>query len=527
MIAYAIAPWVLAALARATGTEPFRTDRTTSRWPPIVALGLLLAVAGAFAPSVIVALLVAAVGLALGGVLADGGGRRALSLIATSTGVALVLLVPWSFDLLLPGSGSERLTAAAVAPARALGLGTLMRFHTGPLGGGIIGWAFVVTAALPLAVANGWRLAWATRCWGVALAGWAFAWTAGRGWLPIPGAAPEVALAPVAAALALAAGIGLVAFREDVPAYQFGWRQFASTAAGVAVVIGTLPVIAAAVDGRWHLPARDYRAQLSWMPDHRPEGAFRVLWIGDPEALPLHGWPLREGVAFGLSDGGVPDVTALWPASDEGATGLVADALALARRQRTTRLGLELAPMAIRYLVVVDRAAPTRKSARLSPLPPDVVAGLGEQLDLKLVSRDNDQLVYENAAWGPGRARLPESRPAPDTIAARDLAGAAPALVRENSPLKFRGEIESGDTVYFSQAASKNWRLDVAGRSAPQRRALGWANAFSVDRGGPGTLRYRTSIVRPAIVLFEFALWVLAIRYLVVNRRRHRGTGSA
>ena len=295
MLAYAVAPWVLGALARATGTAPFaRTEHTQRQWPPIIALGLLLAATGALAPAVVISLIVAAVGLALGSALVDGGGGRVVVLMAAACGVAVVLLVPWSVDLLLPGSGAARLTAVAMSPNRGLGLGALMRFHTGPLGGGIIGWAFVVAAALPLIVGNEWRLAWATRCWGIALAGWTFAWAGGQGWLPLPGASPEIALAPAAAAMALAAGLGLVAFRTDVPAYRFGWRQFASTAAGVAVVAGVLPVVAAAVDGRWHLPARDYRSQLSWMPDHQREGAFRVLWIGDPEALPLQGWPLAR-----------------------------------------------------------------------------------------------------------------------------------------------------------------------------------------------------------------------------------------
>jgi GT2 family glycosyltransferase len=524
LVAYAVAPWAFAALARATGAEPFalETDDAGPRWRPITALGVILAVAGALAPAVIVTVLVAALGLALGGLLVDGGGRRALALAGSAAGVAIALLVPWSLDLLLPGSGGERITAAAVDAAGAPGLGALMRFHIGPIGGGLIGWAFVVAAVLPLMVGHGWRLSWATRCWGVAVTGWAFAWAGGRGWLPLPAPAPEVALAPVAVALALAAGLGLVAFRTDLSAYQFGWRQLASSVAAVAITLATLPVLAAVVDGRWHLPARDYRAQLSWMPDHRVEGAFRVLWIGDPEALPMQGWPLGGGVAYGLSDGGPPDVTALWPVSDDGVTGLVADALRTAQRQQTTRIGAELAPMAIRYLVVADRAAPTQKAPRLGTLPAAMVAGLNAQLDLKLVSRDRDQLVFENAAWGPGRSRLGSDRETPDDIKAADLAAAAPALRHEASPLKFTGRVQQGDNLFFSEAASAGWHLTAGGRSAPRRRALGWANAFSVPRGGKATLSYHTSAGRPLLVLVELGLWVVAVRYLIVTRRRRR-----
>jgi GT2 family glycosyltransferase len=524
LIAYAVAPWVLAALARATGSPPFGDGPTTDAtrdWPRIIGLGLVLAVVGALAPAVVVALLVGAVGLAIGGLLVDGGGGRALTLIGIATGVAVVLLVPWSVDVLVPGSGTARLTGVAVPAIRAPGLGDLLRFHTGPLGAGFIGWAFVIAAALPLLVGHEWRLAWATRCWGVALAGWGFAWAGGRGWFPLA-PAPEVAIAPAAVAIALAAGIGLVAFRTDVPTYGFGWRQVASTAAGIAVVVATVPVVVGAVDGRWELPARDYRGQLSWMPALRAQGAFRVLWVGDPEALPLQGWRLTDGVAYGLSDGGTPDVTALWPGSDEGATGLVADSLNVARRRQTTRLGVALAPMAVRFLVVVDRAAPFRDAPRLGRLPGDLLAGLAEQLDLKLVARTTDQLIYENAAWGPGRTRLrpnPE-QPEAEVVAAENLRGGTPTFTRQVTPLEFRGDVAAGDTVFMSAASADGWTLHAGGRNAKRERALGFANAFTVTRGGRATLRFESSILRPLIVLVQAALWALAIRYVIVARRR-------
>jgi hypothetical protein len=130
--------------------------------------------------------------------------------------------------------------------------------------------------------------------------------------------------------------------------------------------------------------------------------------------------------------------------------------------------------------------------------------------------------VFENAAWGPGRARLAAEREDPDTIRAIDLADAAPALRDEASPLKFRGRVEQGDTVFFSQAASDGWRLTAGGRAATRRRGLGFANAFTVSRGGRATLTYKSSPGRPLLVLLELGLWVGAIRYVVVSRRRRR-----
>ena len=55
---------------------------------------------------------------------------------------------------------------------------------------------------------------------------------------PVP--APEGVLVPAALGLALAAGLGVAAFLEDLRTFHFGWRQFAAVAAAVGIA---LPVI--------------------------------------------------------------------------------------------------------------------------------------------------------------------------------------------------------------------------------------------------------------------------------------------
>src|SRR5439155_16700988 len=131
----------------------------------------------------------------------------------------------------------------------------------------------------------------------------------------IPGGvtSPDVLLAPAAAALAGAVALGAVAFDVDLPGYRFGFRQVATIAAAGAVLLGVLPVVAAAPDGRWRAPVGDLVRATSWMPSEAAaHGSFRVLWLGDPRVLPLDGWPVgpsREGVAFGTSRDGPPDAT--------------------------------------------------------------------------------------------------------------------------------------------------------------------------------------------------------------------------
>ncbi|HEV7886009.1 MAG TPA: glycosyltransferase family 2 protein [Acidimicrobiales bacterium] len=496
----------------------------------VVRLGLVVALLAAFVPSAPFVVLLLAVALVAGGLVAGGAGRavRAVTAALGAAALAFALLFPWSLDFVLPGTQWAAVTSAGVQPGRGLAWGELLRFETGPLGARPLGWVFLLVAALPLVLGGGWRFAWAARLWTVAAVFWGVTWAGGRGWLPFALPPAEVMLAPAALALALAAGLGVAAFEVDLRSYRLGWRQVASVVAAGAAALGTLPVLGAAIDGRWHLPGNDHANVLSWMREHRPEGAFRVLWVGDPEALPLDGWRLAQGTAYATSRNGPPDVTDRWPGADPGTSGLIGDVLDVARTGRTTRLGHLLAPMAVRYVVVPVALAPGRAGSRgrmAAPPAPDLLPALGSQLDLRRIETDPSQVVYENAAWMPGRALLDDKAASAadggtleDAVRA-DLTGARPVLLREKSPTTFTGRIPRVGDVYLSEASSARWRLSGAER----RRAFGWANAFTVDRAGSATLRYHTSPLRYLAVLIELGLWLLVVRFLVRSWRPRRG----
>ncbi|MDQ1372847.1 MAG: hypothetical protein QOJ09_185, partial [Actinomycetota bacterium] len=348
-----------------------------------VPLGVLLAFVAALVPAIAPVTLLAAAGLLLGGVLVGhvGAGLRAVVTAVAAVLLAGALLFPWTLEFLLPGANWATFTGIDLPASRGAGLGALMRFDTGPVGGSPVGWALLLAPMLVMLIGRGWRFAWGAQLWTVAVTCWIVAWAGGRGWLPIPLPSVEVVLAPAAAALALAAAFGLVAFDVDLRGFQFGIRQAASVAAALAVFVATTPVLAAAADGRWHVPTRDVGGLLSWMPEQKRAGTFRVLWLGDPEALPLQGWRLGTGLAYGTSRNGPPDATVLWPGSSNGATDLIADAVNLARTRRTTRLGHLLAPMAVRY-VVVPVGSLGRQAA------PQLANTLNFQVDLRELNED-------------------------------------------------------------------------------------------------------------------------------------------
>lgn len=490
------------------------------------ALALLLAVVGAFAPSITAAAVVAGAGLLVGGLLVANGssGARAFAVSIAAAAGAGLLLVPWTLELLLPGATWAGYAGQGAPVTDAPGLGELLRFSTGPMGNGPLTWGLLAAAALPLVVGRRWRFTVAVRLWMVAVAAWATAWVLGRGWIGVSPPAIDVLLAPGAAGLVLAAVLGLSAFEIDLPDYRFGWRQVASLVAAGSSVLMTLPVLTSSLNGRWRAPSRDFASVLSWMPELAADGEFRVLWAGRPDAIPHDGWRLDVGLAYATSRNGPSDVTSLWPASDQGSTGLIAESLNVARRGETTRLGHLLAPMGVRFLAVPLRPAPIRSGAMAISPPDDVLAALGAQIDLRLVESDPALVVYENAAWAPAVSVLPpeavEASRRPDLDAARtaELAG-APRALDSTGPTRYVGEWP-GPELFFAEAYSRRWSFEVAGRPADHRKAFGWANAFTAGPGPEATLRFRTSPLRYAALLLESGLWVFSLRFVIRGVKR-------
>jgi GT2 family glycosyltransferase len=532
LLLWAAAPWLLLSLAKRVDPElfarPNEVPRSTAR--AVLGLGLAVAVIAAFEPIVLAVVLVMAMGLFLGGgVVAKG--RHLAQLLIVGGGavlVAAILQVPWALDFVR--SGREWSSFGGVQSADRVALNDLLRFAPGPIGGGVLGWAFLVVAALPLLIGREWRFAWAARAWVLALTCWAVAWVGQQSWFGHALGPPEAFLAPAAAALSLSAGLGLAAFQLDLPGYRFGWRQAASLAAAGALALGTVPVLIAMFDGRWKSPDEGFEEVLSFVNDDQATvGPYRVAWIGDPGALPLAGWQLEDGVAYASTDHGLPSVENRWAGSSTGATSQLRHAIQLAEHRDTSRLGRLLAPMGVRYVVVQTAAAPSGQPAQ--PVPPAIDRSLAEQLDLQQVLADPQVQVYRNVAWAPIRtalspvaAQAAKSNSYFDVVSGVDLTGSPPLLTQHQSHAAASGKVGDGTTVYVANAPSERWSLEVDGRSAPRSDAFGWANTFAVDHGGNGKLRFNTPVSRYGLLLLQVGLWLGAI---VLWRRAGRSTEAS
>ncbi|HEX9260523.1 MAG TPA: hypothetical protein VF855_13370, partial [Acidimicrobiales bacterium] len=540
VIVYGAMPWILLRLARLSDLEPYGPAVSTTMgeagaqsdggargrgWDRLwlrecLVLGLVLAVPAAFVPLLVPVSLLIAVALLLGSLVVGGisGGLRALAGAVVAAAVAALLHLPWSVGVL--GDGWQAVAGVPLAAPEGRGLDALARFATGPFGAGYLVYGIWVAAALALVISEGWRLAWTVRALSVVAGFGALAVVADRGLVPFALGPVEVLLAPVAVGLAMAVACGAAAAELDVQGKRLGWRQPATLVATVLVVASALPALAATADGRWEIGRTDLSTPLSFLPTQRTPGAYRILWTGDPRALPAPGWRLVDGVAYGLSDDGAPTLLQHWTDAPGRGEQALAEALLQATSGATDRLGHLLAPVGVRYVIVPSKARPAlNDGGEEHPPPPSLVDALASQLDLRSVDVDDALAVFENTAWIPARAALsPQAVAASQAsgsgaLATADLGTSTGVLLEVPDPSRFTGPVTAGD-VYFAAEGAGRWRLTVDGQTAEARVAFGWARAYEAGASGAAELRHDNAPTRLLMVLVQLALWVGAVGVL-------------
>ena len=421
LIAFGAAPWIVGRLARASEISPFgssagyrgdRTGRGRRRLlGHVIALGVLEAAVCAVVPVGGALTLFLALAMAVGSVVALGRdglwpASRMAACAVGGTAVAVVLLAPWAVLLLAGPARWQAVTGIGVAVGSVPTWPQLLRLAAGPIGDTPLAYGIVAAATLPLLVAARRRLTWAVVGWIVVVGAWLTVWAEGRSWLGALAVQPQVLLVPAAVGVALCIGLGVAAFERDLAAHRFGWRQAVAALAAAASVVGALPVLGAAGSGRWDVVQTGYGEATSWLAAKAPPGGFRVLWLGDPRALPGGGWQLEPGLGYEVTDGGLPDMTAMWPGSDPGPAGVVARAVRSAEGHGTVQLGHALAGRGIHYVVVVEGLAPEIPGYQSAPSyasPARLTGALGAQVDLQQVPGQGGLAVYVNRAPAVGK----------------------------------------------------------------------------------------------------------------------------
>ena len=530
LVAYAAMPFIVARLARAARIAPF--DEITGRgWRSsptgqIVTLGAIVAAATSFAPAVLPMTLACALAMTIGTALVGARGVRhgvvlPVTVAVKAVVVAVVLCAPWVVGTLLAGQRSLDIFGLPIAASAAPSWGETIRFAVGPAARSPIVWLLIAGSALPLLLGAGERLAWATRMWIMACASWVLAYAATHGWTGSFTPAETVVLVPAAVAVAAGIGLGISSFENDLAGRAFGWRQVVGVGALVAVLVGLLPVVGGAAGGRWGLPSTGVEQPLGFLNKPVGPGVYRVLWLGDPRALPIGGWSVEPGLSYGFTGVGLPDSTEVWTPAGPGPARVAADAIHLAIAGGTVHVGRLLAAEGVLYIVVVDGVSPAPSSsvAAVDAPPP---AGLGRALmdqdDLQSVPGEIGVQVYRNSDVIPVTAQRANGLPATASWpGVADVTGWRPVLGPLDGHAAAGGAVGAG-TVYAGYAPAGSFALTLNGVPAPRHPALGWAGQYA-STGGVAALSLHRFPFVPLTVVAEFLAWTLLVLALLGWRR--------
>jgi GT2 family glycosyltransferase len=536
LVAYAALPFIVARLARAAKVEPFSTE-PDSRWRSspvgqIAALGAIIAIAASFAPAVLPMTLVCALAFVVGSAVTgtrDLAGR-VFWVAVQAIGVALLLSAPWVVGTLAAGGHAVDIFGLPISAPNAPSWGEVIRFAVGPTARSPIVWLLVVASALPLLLGRGLRLVWAARFWALACMSWFLAYAATHGWTGSFTPSETVVLVPAAMAVAAGIGLGIASFEVDVAGNVFSWRQVVSGVAMIAVVLGVLPVAVGALDGRWGLPANGVEQPLAFLNRPNDTAAYRVLWLGDPRALPVGGWSVESGLSYALSGEVLPDATGVFTPAGPGPADTAATGVRLALQGNTIHLGRLLAPLGVRYVVVVDGLNPGSSEVASvdAPPPSGLQQALLNQNDLQVVPGQVGVQVFENAESLPVTAQRSHgalsTRPLWSFPSAPDLQGWRPVLTPLARHHQATGAVTTG-TVYAGYAPAGNFALNVDGRTVARQPAFGWASQFPGTTAGQATLGFDGIPYVPLVVLIELVGWLaLALALLGWRRRAPRSS---
>ncbi len=531
LVAYAATPWIIHTLRRAVGVatadpQTAVTDLADGllelSWQERVQrslqVGIVIALATAFTPVMLVIALLISMLLALSTLLALAPWRTAAQyagLGAVGVLVGALLNMPW----IASWSWSAIVGPSPIGdPGR--GLVDLAAFEIGPTDFAYLGLVLYVPVLAAVLLGRAWRLTWAIRSATLVMVFGAIAVFADSGSLPF--AAPEagVLLAPVAVGLAVSAAAALAAFDLDVRGGNFGWRQPLGLMASAAVVVGLAPGAYAVGDGSWNAPRTTLSSLIDrTLPDVVADGAsgdYNVLVLGDARLLPLPSVEYRDGVSFNIMSSDELDTRDRWPAPPTSASGAIADALDQIAAGSTQRAGRLLAPLGIRFVVVPKFDGVVSTPAAPLELPVGLGEALDEQLDIVAFPALPTVDFYQNSAWLPtvsllsGEAEVASRSAGDEALVRADLTESVPAFVGSDHRTAAVDDVEAG-VLHLAVPFDANWSLRIDGIELEPRRAFGVTTAFDITTAGNATLSYETPGSRSLLLVLQAVLWLLAI----------------
>ena len=535
LLLVAATPFVVLRVVRAFGVSPYNAS-SRGLLHQSVALGFLLGVVAAFEPLVlllaaIVCLVVAITGCRTVGLIGVG---RGLVVVVVALSISSLMHFPWVAVLGDSDAVLHHVFARSPTPVPAE-LASLLRFAPGSYGNAWVAWAPLFVAVVPLLLARAARLRIAVIAGVSATAGFGLAWMSGNGWLrdlmdrEVLIGDSSLVLAAVGVCWCAATGPSAVRIDGELsPAFL---RRIVAGAGAVSLALSSGVLLLESADGRWGTPTNDLKIALSLLDDRDIGPSYRVLWLGSADVLPLEGWPIAdEGLHFGTSVRGHPDIRHRWAGSSTSTHGQLNDAVKLGLSGDTVRMGRLLAPFGVKYLAVVERSTPSFSEGIERLVSPRVREALNSQLDLRPLAADPSVMILFNESWMSSRAQFAEpvrlaGLDEPGELVVTDLTSGIAVLTERKSSREQHGFVGVGE-VLVADAFDPRWRLLVGEEIVEPEMSFGWAMRFSSPVAGPAALWHiRPNSVADRVVV-QIALWAVIARITISERRKTRQIGS-
>ncbi|MEI6700418.1 MAG: hypothetical protein WCL38_01505, partial [Actinomycetota bacterium] len=450
--------------------------------------------------------------------------RSALIVIVAAT----LLLGPWIAGMFLHPATVLSVFGLPSNPATAPSLSAIVTFSVGGASPTWWSWALLVGAVLPLLVLRGERLAFATRLASIAICSWALA--AASSWHLLAGFSPRpaVILAPAAVSVACLVGLALSGFEVELGELAFGWRQVVVVGGLAFSTLGALTMVIALPTGSWGLGTSGVDRSLHQVEKSLAVSGGRVLWLGDPAVLPVAGASLQPGLAYATTTSTTTSTWAAVPAGNPGAGAVLGAAVNDLLEGKTSSLGRELAVGSIRFIVVIESAAPSIADVQVhgaKPAPPELVAGLRAQGDLTELSGSGGLEVFQVDNGLPLAANRSTPAPLGPIESNATLSGWATALTPNPDALGGPGPVNAG-SVLVAGAPAGSLRLTVNGVSVSPVGGPDSIAQFTVPKG-IAEVSVKTSRIVPLLVFLEGSVWLLVLLLLTGRlsalRRRIEG----
>lgn len=529
LVWFAALPWLVHLARRAAGVETADPDAEAfdladgvvevgfrHRARALAFLTLVLATAAAFVPVVVP--LWAAVGLLLSvaTLLAGSSWRVALWLTistAISAVLAIVLNMPWSLDWTWD---------QIVGPQHARPTGrSLLEISTlAPTGDrfAVLAVALYVPLLAAVAITRAWRLTWSIRAGALVVGFGALAVFAERGSIDLALPSTSMLSVPIALGLALSGAAMAGGFGSDVLRRGFGWRQPFGLIAGAGIALGLVPSTLAIGNGAWHTPDTTMiRLLETQLPSEPAVGDYRVLYLGDPDVIPVVSGDYADGIAYGVADAGDFDFTDRFLRPTSLADDAVERALSLIADGSTLRAGRILAPLGIRYVVVPTTDGAVSTVDDPVPVAGGLLAALQNQLDLGSVFGPPTLEIFVNQAWIPVGAQLvgptaEASRLAgEESLARSDLSEAVPSMVGVDRGVPEGANEVAPGVLHVAVPFDERITLDVDGVPLVPRPGFGVTTAFDIPQQGEGVLNYEQDSGRAWWRVAQIILWLAVL----------------